>query len=265
MHRFDSLSDVCGYIHDKMQFLSIKEIRKIPIAELAEFYIAAQKYIEQQTVDFAKQIGFIKSSDELGVLFYVEYMIKNHGCCYYDLTYPKIYIPLITLVYGSYEYVLSVIVHELCHLKIRGHSKCFYELHFNLLQRLGIIPEQLEFNDVYQLNSGVNAKKYLYKYTDDIFKSPYSYIPLKLKSGESIIWHTESENKRHDFETRRNIVTKYEELRKSRLFDLRNPSKNMRWISSENLKIVEKIAFEYGVSLDTLPINFSDKMLNNIL
>lgn len=271
METFASLYDVCNYIHSQMQYLSVNEIHKIKLTELVEFYVAAQKYIKQQTIDLAKQIGLIKTDDELEVFFLAEYQRGRYGCCtgmlptrkfddyaeygnQYDRFRPEIVITLSALVHRNYNGILEVMLHELCHLKIREHTKKFYELELQLLQQTGLLPGNLKFDDVFKRNP-YPSSCLVFHDSLNLSKSPYSYIPLELNRGESIIWHTEDEEQRQRFETTKSIDKKYNELIKHPIFDLRCKRLNYRRLSMKYIDIIKSMALKYNVSLESLPMH----------
>lgn len=257
MRHFDSLETVLDYIHDIFRTTSAKEICKVDSERLIEWYIAAQHYISCNLFIYTKELGYLDKFEKLEtqLVFPKIYNTTWGGRCYHNGKYVRIEISIALLIWQNLFGVLSLLIHELSHIEIKGHSECFYKLQYENMQRVGLLSELKSFEDVFQKSPNQKREgETLYDLIGNCL--PYSEIPLELPKGTSICYApNSSEEDIVKSNTVQTIYNRYLKFRQHTVFKYPKAGP-FRSLNGEYVDLIKKYTKEYNVDLNELLIKY---------
>lgn len=143
---FNSLKEVSDYAHLLLRENNQSLIKKIPEEEIINLFTAGERFLQETANKFCSDLGVAKNIIETHLQPFIPRAV---GCCENKLFNAKIAISFDALFLFSYEGLLSVLVHEICHIgnSLLGHNKEFWLIYFNALKILEIIDKDLKFED----------------------------------------------------------------------------------------------------------------------
>lgn len=228
--RFYNLDQLHTYMHNLIDQLPRKDIKKIPCDIMLEFLVAGQKYIEDEILNFAKELGYTEGHPNLRVHVYQPYYSRTLARCFYtkDLIECNLEMILRRNLWG----IKAVMIHELCHFSIHEHPLEFYELQLHYLKQMGLFDQDLPFEKAY---SKIYYKN-LYK-----VNNPYD-IPESQKDYEKLTVYS----------------NKVDEIFRHKIYDLSLKNRGPRYIKCEFREKIEELCLLYDTQI--LKFNFNDEI-----
>lgn len=214
--KFKCLEEVTDYAHCLIRDRTEKELKALNPLELLEWFIALQRFVAEEAIQIVK---------DANIKIPCGYLITKVECFWDDSRHGGfcsrkqcIVIGTKCIFYRSKNQLLATIIHELTHLKVRGHGDDFWQEYLRLLKINGLAKTNLTIEEAF------------YKDTISDYRHPSNKLPLlnrhflpEITTGSNIL------------ECHINFEKKYHLIRRNKIFG-RDNCNNIRRLNNITFK-----------------------------